>query len=200
MKNIILGIVITSATLAGCNSHSHKTGESQSRSQDTLYKPQTESANMTALSAVEVKNTVSIEAIVTTYLQLKNSLAEDNTNNAATAGTRLEDSFKNFDKTALTSAQIKTFEDVEEDARENAEHIGKNGGNIAHQRLHFEMLSIDIYDLIKAFGSGRVLYKYFCQSYNDGKGAFWISEAIEIKNPYIGKKTTTCGTMTEEIK
>ena len=146
------------------------------------------------------KGPVSIKEIVSAYLQMKNAFTEDNSTGAATAGKKLEAAFKNFDKSALTAAQKKTFEDVEADAREHAEHIGENGGNIAHQREHFEMLSKDIYDLVKAFGGGQVLYKDFCPMYNNGKGAFWISETKEIKNPYLGKAMPNCGTMKEEIK
>ena len=105
-----------------------------------------------------------------------------------------------FDKKGLTTEQKKTFEDVANDATEHAEHIGKNGGNLAHQREHFEMLSKDMYDLVKAFGGGQVLYKDFCPMYNNGKGAFWISEIKEIKNPYLGKAMPTCGSIKEELK
>ena len=185
MKNIIIGLTITATILAGCNSNSNKSTESNT--------------TLPASSVAEVKNNVSIEEIVNTYLQLKNSLAKDKTTDAAKAGTQLETAFENFDKTALAGAERKTFEDVEEDARENAEHIGENSGNIAHQREHFELLSKDIYDLVKAFGSGRVLYKFVCQSYNNGKGAFWISETNEIINPYFGETLPACGTIAEEI-
>ena len=36
--------------------------------------------------------------------------------------------------------------------------------------------------------------------YNNKKGAFWLSETKEIKNPYLGKAMPTCGTIKEEIK
>jgi len=32
----------------------------------------------------------------------------------------------------------------------------------------------------------------------DGKGAIWISETKEIKNPYYGKKMLSCGSMKEQ--
>ena len=105
---------------------------------------------------------------------MKNAFTEDNSTGAATAGKKLEAAFKNFDKSALTAAQKKTYEDVEADAREHAEHIGANGGNIAHQREHFELLSKDIYDLVKTFGGGQVLYKDFDSMYNNGKGAYLV--------------------------
>ena len=62
------------------------------------------------------------------------------------------------------------------------------------------MLSKDVYDLVKAFGGGQVLYKNFCPMYNDKKGAIWLSETKTIKNPYYGKKMLTCGSVQEELK
>lgn len=143
---------------------------------------------------------ISISEIVNGYLSLKNTLIADKTKEAATAGAALETTFKNFNKTALSAEQKKAFEDVEEDAREHAEHIGSNGGNIEHQREHFDTLSKDIYALIKAFGAGQPLYQDFCPMYNDKKGAIWLSETKDIKNPYYGKKMLSCGSMKEELK
>ncbi|MFA5820030.1 MAG: DUF3347 domain-containing protein [Bacteroidales bacterium] len=200
MKNIILGLAIAATTLAACNNNSNKSTESQNVSNNTHAISQTDNATITTSSVADAKNTVSIKEIVSTYLQLKNALTKDNSTDAATAGTTLEAAFKNFDKTALTAAQKKTFEDVEDDAREHAEHIGKNGGNIIHQREHFEILSKDMYDLVKTFGGGQVLFKVFCPMYNNGKGAFWLSETKEIKNPYMGKAMPTCGTIQEELR
>lgn len=145
------------------------------------------------------KSTVSIQSILTPYLQIKNALAKDNSGDAAIAGVTLESALKMFDKSILTADQIKIFEDVEEDAREHGEHIGKNNGNIAHQREHFELLSKDISDLIKTFGNGgTTLYKDFCPMYN--KGAYWVSETKSISNPYFGKTMPSCGSVKEEIK
>lgn len=186
-----------------CPMHPEVTGKNG----DTCYKcgmylkeVKSSTTPSTVSSNKDVKATVSVKEIVNAYLQLKNAFAKDNSTDAASAGTLLENDFKNFDRTALSEAQKKTFEDIADDASEHAEHIGKNGGNIAHQREHFEMLSKDMYDLVRAFGGGQPLYKDFCPMYNKGKGAFWISETKEISNPYLGKAMPTCGTVKEEIK
>lgn len=146
------------------------------------------------------KNMVSVKEIVSSYLQLKNALVNDNPTDAAAAGKAVEAAFKNFNRTTLTADQKKVFEDVEKDALEHAEHIGENKGNIEHQREHFEMLSNDIYDLVKTFDSGLVLYRDFCPMYNKNKGAYWLSEIREIQNPYYGKEMLTCGVIKEELK
>jgi len=199
MKNIILGLVITATSLAVCNGN-NKSTENLIRNKDLQVKSQINNTSETTSSIVVELNTVSIKEIVSAYLQMKNAFTQDNSTGAATAGKKLEAAFKNFDKSALTSTQKKTYEDVEADAREHAEHIGANGGNIEHQREHFELLSKDIYDLVKAFGGGQVLYRDFDSMYNKGKGAYWLSETKEIKNPYMGKAMLTSGSIKEEIK
>jgi hypothetical protein len=190
VKKVILGMAIVATTLVACNSNN-----------STEYKSTDEvDSSKTSTSVNDVQKGVPIGEIIKSYLELKKSLTEDNSAGAATAGISLEAAFKSFDKSTLTTEQKKTFEDVEDDAREHAEHIGANGGNIAHQREHFEILSKDIYDLVKAIDGGQILYKDFCPMYNNKKGAFWLSETKEIKNPYLGKAMPTCGTIKEEIK
>ena len=149
---------------------------------------------------VDSKVVASIEEIIEDYLQLKNSLVSDNSKSAAAFGKEMFDSMVRLDKSLLTTDQKKIYVDIEEDAKEHAEHIGENEGNIEHQREHFDILSNDLYDLVKEFGSGQVLYKDFCPMYNDKKGAIWLSETKEIKNPYLGKNMSTCGSIKEVIK
>jgi hypothetical protein len=199
MKNLIFGLAIVATTLAVGKS-TNKSTESLNLSISAQSISITDNTNFIASSVADAKNAVSIKEIVSAYLQLKNALTEDNSTGAATAGKKLTAAFKNFDKSTLTPAQKKTYEDVEADASENAEHIGANGGKIEHQREHFELLSKDIYDLVKTFGAGQILYKDFDPMVNNGKGAFWLSETKEIKNPYMGKAMLSSGSIKEEIK
>jgi len=149
---------------------------------------------------VDVKVAASIKEIIASYLQLKNALVSDKSGDASTAGRLLETAFEKVDVKELTSRQKKIFADVSADAREHAEHIGANEGNIEHQREHFELLSNDMVDLVREFGSGQTLYKDFCPMYNDKKGAIWLSETKVIKNPYYGKQMPTCGSVKETLQ
>lgn len=149
---------------------------------------------------VNPKVAASIDKIIEYYLHLKNALVNDNSKDAAASGKEIVEAMKTLNKSLLTDEQKKIYEDVEDDAREHAEHISENASKIEHQREHFDILSNDLYDLVKAFGSRQVLYKYFCSMYNDKEGAIWLSEVKEIKNPYYGKEMLNCGSMEEEIK
>jgi hypothetical protein len=200
MKRIISGIAMAAIILAACHNRNNNSTESLKVNNNSQTVSQTDNKDLTTSLVNAVGKKDLIKEIVSTYLQMKNAFTEDNSSVAATSGKKLEAAFINFDKSTLTAAQKKTYEDVESDAREHAEHIGTNGGNIEHQREHFELLSKDIYDLVKALGSGQVLFKDFDPMFNNGKGAFWLSETKEIKNPYMGKAMLTSGSIKEEIK
>jgi hypothetical protein len=199
MKNLFLFITIASITLISCN-HSSSSAVSQKNNENLQAKSQTEKVVQSATFIGESKNTLPITAIINAYLQMKNAFIDDNTTKAASTGKTLESVFKNFDKSVLSKVQKKTFEDIVDDASEHADHIGKNGGNIKHQREHFALLSKDIYELIKKIGAEQVLYEDFDPMINNGNGAYWISETKEIKNPYLGKAMLNNGTVKEIIK
>ncbi|TAL51147.1 MAG: DUF3347 domain-containing protein, partial [Chitinophagaceae bacterium] len=93
----------------------------------------------------------------------------------------------------------KVYDDIEDGLKEHAEHTGKNGSDIKHQRSHFSMMSEDVYDLVKAFGGGQPIYHDHCPMYNEGKGAMWLSEMKEVKNPYYGAEMPKCGSVEEII-
>lgn len=140
-----------------------------------------------------------VNDIVISYINLKNKLVKDDSNGAADKGKALLVSFNNFDTKKLNANQKKEYLDIADDAKEHAEHIGDNAGKIDHQREHFAILSKDINDLIKLLGSNKKLYQDHCPMYDDGKGAIWISESKEIKNPYYGSKMLTCGSLKKTL-
>lgn len=202
MTNIIVGFAIAAFSLTSCNDSNSKTGENKNAIKDNaLIAPQVDVSITPPPMVADSNTTVTIKEIISTYLQMKNAFAKDNSNDAATAGKDLQAAFINFDTKTLSAQQVKNFADISNDAKEHAEHIGANGGKIAHQREHFIMLSKDMADLIKTFGNGgQTLYKDFCPMANDGKGATWISETKDIKNPYLGKAMPTCGSVKETMQ
>ncbi len=199
IKNIIMGFAIAATTLTACNS-----GNNNSDANNSTAQNDTSMATAPAMhDTTSMQNTSAFPAkeIIANYLQLKNALANDNDKDAATAGKAIVATLANADMKSLSQEQMKSYMDISGDLKENAEHVGENAGKIEHQREHFLMLSKDIADLVKTFGNGgQTLYKDFCPMANDGKGATWISEVKEIKNPYLGSKMPTCGSVKETIQ
>jgi hypothetical protein len=188
MKKITMIIsagIITFSFVACNNTSSKKTNNTDS--------VQTRSVTTPAI------NEKPADGIITGYVNLKNSLADDNGGAAAKNGQEILDTLSKFDASKLAPDQKKVFLGLIGDIKENSKHISENGDKIAHQREHFEMLSKDMYDLLKATGTSKEIYLDSCPMYDNGKGT-WLSELKEIKNPYLGKKMDTCGAIKETLQ
>lgn len=186
MKTIILSLVLASIFFVACNNNESN-------------KEVSDSTASLAVNGEASENKAPASEILSGYLKLKNALTNDNDKEAAAIATELAKAFKAIDKTALNAEQSQVFKDVEADAIEHAEHIAANAGNLEHQREHFETLSDEVYELVKATGAGQKLYYTNCPMYNNNKGANWLSETKEVKNPYLGQAMLTCGSVKEEL-
>lgn len=196
MKNLIIGLAMASLTACGNNNNAATTNSATKVVNNATSA--TLAVDATSVNSIQA---TTVKDIINAYLQMKNAFTNDNTNDAAAAGKTLHTALMNFDTKTLSPDKQKIFNDIADDAKEHAEHIGANAGNIKHQREHFVMLSKDMADLIKSFGNGgQTLYKDFCPMADNGKGAIWISEIKNIKNPYLGKAMPACGSVKEEIK
>jgi len=156
-------------------------------------------ASQSRSAADDSKTQDAFREVLHDYIELKNALASDDSSKAAQAGNAMLGSTDALSHSTLTPEQAKIVKEVGADLRENAEHIGDNAGKIEHQREHFVMLSKDMDDLLATFKSDRKLYQDFCPMADGNKGAIWISETKEIKNPYFGKAMATCGTVKKEL-
>lgn len=211
MKKVILSAIVLSTIFISCNSNkSEEAGDTKSEAkqennvaqspdepEDAAY--QTPSKDTTS-TIVKTKTDFSIDAIVNNYLKLKNALTKDDPKGAARAGKALYVTFNNANYNTLDPKLKKEYLEIADDAKEHSEHISENSGEIEHQREHFALLSKDVDDLIKLFGTNRKLYLIFCPMYDEGNGAHWVSEIKEIKNPYYGEKMLTCGSIKREYK
>lgn len=199
MKKTIISIAIIAITAASCNSSGNNNAEDKKKD-DTAKLDHSMAKEVTPANNTDLNVDGAMQEMVSQYLQIKNALANDNGKDAASAANAFVESMSKMGKNSLTADKKKIWDNLSDDAKEMAEHIGNNAGKLEHQREHFDMLSKDMYDMVKAFGAGQPLYKDFCPMYNNNKGAIWLSETKEIKNPYLGAKMPTCGSVKEEIK
>lgn len=190
MSKLLVGFALSAFTLfTACNNNNNKSVSSNKMGDSSA----------TAVPHVS-PFTSPVNGLLQIYLQMKNDFVNDDSKGAATVGKTMVRAINEFDKSILRDDEKKIFEDLTADAKENAEHIGENAGDIKQQREHLEKLSKDMYELVKKSAAGELIYVNYCPMYNDKKGAIWLSETIEIKNPYFGKGMLTCGNVTETIK
>lgn len=207
MKKILFVLMATaSLAFAACNNGNNKeAGSNDAGKADKDTTGQIAAADKKEIKTVTVTYTnvdpkvaTSIKEIVDHYLHIKNALVSDNSQEAANGSKAMVAAMGKIDKSLFTADQKKVYDENEEDLKEHAEHIGKS--KIDHQREHFAMMSEEVYALAKAFGGGQTLYHDHCPMYNDNKGAMWLSETVEIKNPYMGSKMPKCGKVQEKIQ
>ena len=202
MKMIFLGFLTTlSVVLFSCSDNaSIKQKEEQSAAAHDTAENAEVKVVKASFTNVDAAVGAYIKKITDNYLQLKNALTNGKANEAGDAAKNMFEGLKGFDKSLLTVEQKSLYDQQEAGLKENAEHIIGSTGDIEHQREHFVSLSAGMYALAKAFGGGKTLYHDHCPMAQNGKGAMWLSETKEIKNPYFGDKMMECGSVEEEIQ
>ena len=210
MKKVIgiLALALISTAIS-CKDNAKQEGENQETMENTMHNEampneshegHDHSAGTTSTGReISQNNTKNAEtsAILDAYFEVKNGLVADSKENTAKGGTALLAAFSKFDMSELSKEAHKEYVDIQESAKEHAEHIVKS--DINHQREHFEALSTDITDLVALLGTDKVIYQDFCPMANNNKGALWLSEVKEIKNPYFGSKMLNCGSVKKQI-
>ena len=71
--------------------------------------------------------------------------------------------------------------------------------DIITSRINFVAFSRIYIDFIKSFNNDEELFVQFCPMANKGKGAYWLSQEEQIKNPYYGAMMLRCGEIIERI-
>ena len=177
-----------------------KVAQSATTEKDDASTIDVETKNAGATTKTVAATSFTINEIVSSYLKLKNALVKDDSKGAANAGKALYATFGIVNSNTISNVKLKNkYNDIAKNAKENVKHIGDNTGKIDHQREYFALLSKDVHDLIKSFGTDQKLYQDYCPMYNEGKDGYWISETKDVKNPYYGSEMLTCGRMVEAI-
>lgn len=144
------------------------------------------------------KSSFSVDEVLNNYLDVKNALTKDDSKAAAAAAKKLYVTFNNLKSDKIEVEFKNEYADITSDAKVHAEHLGDNAGKLDDQRADFALLSKNVNDLIKIFGTDKKIYRDYCPMYDQGKSGYWISETKDIKNPYYGSEMLTCGGITKE--
>jgi hypothetical protein len=124
----------------------------------------------------------SLKAVLTGYFDVKNALVNDDAAKAKEAAGALAASTGDYaGKLNESLNAIASTDDIEA------------------QRVAFETLSMNLYDVAKEGGAGMTIYKQYCPMAFDDKGAFWLSSEKQVLNPYFGASMLRCGSVKEAI-
>lgn len=205
MKKSFIGVLaIVSIIAYSCGDNTATTTTKEEKTPEAAHTITEENAEIKVVKAsftnVDATAASQIKSITDNYLQIKNALTNTKPTEAADAANKMQAALKGLDKSLLSADQKKAYDQQEGSLKTSAEHIAKSTGDIEHQREQFSTMSESLYTLVKAFGGGTTLYHDHCPMAKDGKGAMWLSETKEIKNPYFGDKMMECGEVSEMIQ
>jgi hypothetical protein len=140
-----------------------------------------------------------INTIVSKYISIKNGLASDDRTGPKTSALQMASVIQKFDKSFFTVSQKKEFDKYADNINEQLQGI-VTAKQLDEQRGLFALLSQQVYELAKLFEVNQTLYYDYCPMALNNKGARWLSEIREIKNPYLGSSMLTCGSVEEILE
>ncbi len=140
-----------------------------------------------------------LHSVFENYFALKDALVQSDGNLASAKANELLHALNGVQMNKLSNAEqniwVKVMKNLKIDARriEETKDVGR-------QRVRFNTLSENMYQLIKVSKQDTPAYYQHCPMANNGKGAYWLSKENAIKNPYYGSKMLTCGKTVETIE
>jgi hypothetical protein len=187
MKTILKTVLALSfaALLAACSNNPQTADSHEGHDHATTAPVAAAAAAPTTSASVSVKDD-HLNAVYEQYQQLTSALTDGKVAEAKIAALALESGAKEIKggaTLAKTAAQI------------------TNAADLESQRTTFASLNDEFIALLKETGlnSGE-LYVAHCPMALNDKGAYWVSNTKEIKNPYFGESMLTCGAVKETIK
>jgi Cu(I)/Ag(I) efflux system membrane fusion protein len=134
--------------------------------------------------------------VVKAYLQLKDAFVESNTDKVAKNAKLMSQKYEDI---AISSVSKMAQSHIAKSIEMLKAITGAD--DIEDQRNYFVILSDNTVALASNLDVvSNPLYVQKCPMANSNKGAVWISDAAEIRNPYYGDAMLTCGSVIDTLK
>lgn len=140
-----------------------------------------------------------LKQVYDNYINLKDALVEDNSEQASSDAKILISSFSKIDMKLLTGEAHKQWMTLEGHIQSSASSISKSS-EIKTQRDYFKQLSTHLIKAVQLFGVNEKVYVEFCPMADNNNGAYWLSKEEQILNPYFGDAMLKCGEVKQTIE
>ncbi|MBF9252195.1 DUF3347 domain-containing protein [Pontibacter sp. 172403-2] len=132
-------------------------------------------------------------SVLEAYLALKNGLVAADKKQVDNASTNMMAALLEVNDGLLTGSAHDFWKEKDFFLMDHLE-LCKEAKTMAGKRENFAFISQAMIKAAEVYGAGRrTLYVQYCPMANGNKGAYWLSEAKEIRNPYMGQQMLTCG-------
>jgi copper chaperone CopZ len=147
----------------------------------------------------EVQESNPLKAVFDHYFAVKDALVQTDEAAASAKSAQLLSAIDAVKMADLEMDVHMVWMKVLSDLKKEAQSISMTK-NIENQRTQFNLLSENMYKVMKVTKEETPVYYQYCPMANEGKGANWLSKESAVKNPYFGSKMLSCGKTVETIK
>lgn len=149
---------------------------------------------------INAKAKEALKPLYQEYLNLKDGLAADNLSNAKKAGVAMQKALSNINMSLFSGDSHEIWMKHQNNLKLELQPV-PNFKTIEEVRKAFQPISETMIALTNSFKPfGQTLYVQHCPMVDNNKGANWISQFEEIKNPYFGASMISCGETKSTIK
>jgi Cu(I)/Ag(I) efflux system membrane fusion protein len=149
---------------------------------------------------VSMDFTMQLNAVFEQYIVLKDAFVQSDVNKAKKAAQEVLQALSKVDIKLLSGDACTKWINISGNLKKQMNSV-VSSGKIEEQRIAFSGFSDQFYKAIKTFSlMGKTAYYQFCPMAKNGKGAYWLSETSDIRNPYYGESMLTCGETKETLK
>lgn len=140
---------------------------------------------------------IKVEGYLGNYFKIKNFLVNDDSKNSYEALFEFEKSIKSIETVKFSDVDQSQIKSIINNILNNVNKMKSE--SIKIQRLYFEKLSQNIFNLINIINPKIKVFHQYCPMFNENKGGMWLSSSKEIFNPLFGSSMLKCGYVKSEI-
>lgn len=141
----------------------------------------------------------SIDEVAAAYFEIQHALSSDSLEETKKGTEKLLNALKKVDMKRLTGSAHMDWMKREKILKEAGEKLAQVG-DIEAARVQLEVLTEPMTHVIKTFGSGKTaVYRFHCPMAFDNKGAYWLQNNEDTRNPYFGSSMLLCKDSVEPL-
>jgi membrane fusion protein, copper/silver efflux system len=149
---------------------------------------------------VSMDFTMQLNKVYDKYIILKNAFVSSDEKDVKESVNELQATLVNVNMNLLAGNAMTQWMKLSAVLNDEIKQI-EASDKLDDQRKVFSLFNDSFYKVISTFGlMGKTVYYQFCPMMNDNKGAYWLSETNDIRNPYYGDAMLTCGETKETLK
>ena len=196
MRAITAICLLGALWITGCDNETANNGDSQAAGTASTPK-------LPPQSKLDEAGTQKLMAVVSSYYELKDALVATNAENADAGATKLVSATTDLEAHLQTDSINKELIQPYLDTLKTGSKaiFAENDKTTLKNWIAFEKVSDSMFGLLRVADIKNAgVYRQYCPMAFNDKGAYWLSDETEIRNPYFGKKMLECGEVTDSLK